>query len=124
MAQLALFDSAETVLVDDERGRIVYTPQFVAADLARAWFDELRGAVDWRAERRMMYDREIDVPRLQDWLVETLNREGLTATAAARHSSFNLLDRQRLLNWQRRLYGAIQSAQAILLPTKETALHG
>ena len=64
MAQLTLFDSAEAVLVDDDRGRIVYTPQFVDASAAQAWFHELRGSVDWRAERRMMYDREVDVPRL------------------------------------------------------------
>jgi alkylated DNA repair dioxygenase AlkB len=64
MAQLTLFDSGETVLVDDERGRIAYAPRFVDAATADAWFAELRGAVPWRAERRMMYDREVDVPRL------------------------------------------------------------
>ena len=64
MSQLSLFDSAETVLVDDERGRIVYTPSFVDDETARVWFQELRNAVHWRAERRMMYDREVDVPRL------------------------------------------------------------
>src|SRR5207237_2016844 len=31
---------------------------------ADAWFTELRSVVDWRAERRMMYDREVEVPRL------------------------------------------------------------
>ena len=64
MPQLSLFDVSERVLVDDERGRIVYTPGFVDAATARAWFDELRAKVDWRAERRMMYEREVDVPRL------------------------------------------------------------
>jgi alkylated DNA repair dioxygenase AlkB len=64
MAQLSLFDSRETVLTDDERGRIVYTPRFVDAATAAAWFAELRDAVSWRAERRMMYEREVDVPRL------------------------------------------------------------
>lgn len=65
MSQLPLFAPAgETVLADDARGRIVYTPDFVAADLARAWFDEVRGAVRWEALRRRMYDREVDVPRL------------------------------------------------------------
>jgi alkylated DNA repair dioxygenase AlkB len=40
-------------------------------DVARAWlpdaddvFDTLRHAVPWRAERRQMYDRMVDVPRL------------------------------------------------------------
>ena len=65
MSQLPLFAQArETVLVDDARGRIVYTPDFLSADVARAWFDEVRDAVAWEAQRRWMYDREVDVPRL------------------------------------------------------------
>ena len=64
MPQLGLFDSTDTVLVDDERGRITYTPDFVDVDTVAAWFAELRGAVEWRSERRMMYEREVDVPRL------------------------------------------------------------
>jgi alkylated DNA repair dioxygenase AlkB len=64
MSQLNLFETREAALVGDERGRIIYTPGFVDAAAARAWFIELRNAVDWRAERRMMYDREVDVPRL------------------------------------------------------------
>jgi alkylated DNA repair dioxygenase AlkB len=64
MSQLSLFETREVVVVDDERGRIVYTPRFVDGAAARAWFDELRTKVDWGAERRMMYDREVDVPRL------------------------------------------------------------
>ena len=65
MSQLPLFAQAsETVLADDARGRILYTPDFVPAEVARAWFDEVRGAVAWEAQRRRMYDREVDVPRL------------------------------------------------------------
>ncbi len=64
MAQLTLFDSDETLLSDDERGRIAYTPGVVDAATAHAWFVELRHSVNWRSERRMMYDREVDVPRL------------------------------------------------------------
>jgi alkylated DNA repair dioxygenase AlkB len=64
MSQLTLFDSSETLLADDERGRIAYTPRFIDAATAAAWFAELRREVPWRAERRMMYDREVDVPRL------------------------------------------------------------
>ena len=66
MPQLALFDTGEMVLTNDERGRITYTPAFVDAATASAWFTELRSVVNWRAERRMMYEREIDVPRLVD----------------------------------------------------------
>src|SRR6266446_2388838 len=64
MAQLTLFESSPTTLMDDERGRIAYTPHFVDAVTAEAWFRELLSAVNWRAERRMMYDREVEVPRL------------------------------------------------------------
>jgi alkylated DNA repair dioxygenase AlkB len=65
MSQLSLFaDARDTVLVDDARGRIVYTPHFLPADIARAWFDEVRGTVAWEAQRRWMYEREVDVPRL------------------------------------------------------------
>jgi len=64
MAQLTLFDSSDRVLVDDERGRVAYTAGFVDAATAQAWFAELRTGVGWRSERRMMYDREVDVPRL------------------------------------------------------------
>jgi alkylated DNA repair dioxygenase AlkB len=64
MAQLTLFDSSEAVLADDERGRITYTPGFVDLATAQAWFAQLRSAVEWRALRRTMYEREVDVPRL------------------------------------------------------------
>ena len=64
MAQLPLFESSEALLADDERGRITYTPRFVDAETAAAWFSELRSGVQWRSERRLMYEREVDVPRL------------------------------------------------------------
>jgi hypothetical protein len=62
--------------------------------------------------------REIAMTRLQDWLVEALNAESVTITAAAKHPSFSLLDRQRLQTWQRKLYAEIESAAESLLPTK------
>ena len=62
--------------------------------------------------------REITVTRLQDWLVEGLNRENLTITLAAKHPAFSLLDRQRLQTWQRKLYAEIETAADLLLPTK------
>jgi alkylated DNA repair dioxygenase AlkB len=64
MAQLTLFESTDTVLVDDGRGRVSYTARFVDVATAAAWFTELRRAISWRSERRMMYEREVDVPRL------------------------------------------------------------
>jgi hypothetical protein len=43
-------------------------------------------------------------------------RENVTVTAATKHPAFSLLDRQRLLTWQRRLYAEIESARDLLLP--------
>jgi alkylated DNA repair dioxygenase AlkB len=66
MSQMPLFESSsETVLADDELGRVAYTPGFLAADQAEAWFAELRNGVPWQTQRRRMYDRDVDVPRLQ-----------------------------------------------------------
>jgi len=65
MSQMALFASArEAMLADDERGRIVYTSGLLPAEVAAAWFAELRDAVQWKTQRRRMYDRDVDVPRL------------------------------------------------------------
>jgi hypothetical protein len=62
--------------------------------------------------------REISMTRLQDWLVEALSAENLTITAATKHSAFNVLDRQRLQTWQRKLYAEIESVANLLLPPK------
>ena len=64
MSQPGLFDSSDLVLTDGDRGRTVYTPRFVDAATAARWFAELREAVPWRGQSRMMYDREVEVPRL------------------------------------------------------------
>jgi alkylated DNA repair dioxygenase AlkB len=64
MPQLPLFEPAETVLFDDITGAVVHTPRFASAAETAAWFRELREGVSWNAQRRQMYDREVDVPRL------------------------------------------------------------
>jgi alkylated DNA repair dioxygenase AlkB len=63
VVQLSLFGDVQSI-ADDERGRITYTPAFVEVATAAEWFRELRSLVPWRALRRQMYDREVDVPRL------------------------------------------------------------
>ena len=60
--------------------------------------------------------------RLQDWLVESLNADNVTVTAATKHPAFSLLDRQRLLTWQRKLYAEIESVMDLLLPTKSISV--
>jgi alkylated DNA repair dioxygenase AlkB len=51
-------------LVDDETGRIVYKRALFDDEQQRRWFAQLRDGVEWRTERRPMYDRIVDVPRL------------------------------------------------------------
>ena len=62
--QLSFFAAGVRTLVDDERGQVTYMPDFVDAATAAGWFQELRREVSWRALRRQMYEREVDVPRL------------------------------------------------------------
>ena len=64
MPQLSFFEPAPYVVVDDDRGRVTYEPGIVDPVRAAAWFQELRTGVSWRAQRRQMYEREVDVPRL------------------------------------------------------------
>ncbi len=63
MTQFGLF-TAPLSLVAGERGEVTYHEAFLPALLADASFATLRDGVDWRAQRRVMYEREVDVPRL------------------------------------------------------------
>jgi alkylated DNA repair dioxygenase AlkB len=64
MPQSCLFAADQQVLTDDARGRMAYEPGFADAATACAWFDEIRERAPWASQRRQMYDREVDVPRL------------------------------------------------------------
>jgi len=57
-------DDGPFTLLDDVEGGVRYWPGFVDAGRARHWFEALREEVEWRSERRPMYDRVVDVPRL------------------------------------------------------------
>ncbi|HEV2681131.1 MAG TPA: hypothetical protein VGV14_11570 [Rhodanobacter sp.] len=65
MAQLSLFDSGAQMLLDDTSGCIVLIPDLVDRVTAQIWFDQLHGGSAWKAGRRLMYEREVDVPRLR-----------------------------------------------------------
>jgi alkylated DNA repair dioxygenase AlkB len=87
MTQFGLFD-APLALIDGERGRVTYYDRFVPAEVAEATFAALRNGVDWHARRRVMYEREVDVPRLTSHFplaslaageVEGINAEGAAA---------------------------------------------
>jgi alkylated DNA repair dioxygenase AlkB len=62
--QLGFFEADSRVIVDDATGSIVYYPQALAPEKATRVFEELLAEIPWKSERRMMYDREVDVPRL------------------------------------------------------------
>jgi alkylated DNA repair dioxygenase AlkB len=64
MSQLPLFDTGDLVLTDDARGRVEYLPELIDSVTAAAWFADIRSAVEWKTDRRLMYEREVDVPRL------------------------------------------------------------
>jgi len=66
--------------------------------------------------------KEIEMPVLQDWLVVALNQTTTTITPAIRSEKFFIMDRQRLLNWQRDFYAQLQCAYDLLLtPEKPSA---
>lgn len=65
MAQFSLFATGPQVLIDDASGRVSYTPDLVPPDTAQAWFAQLFDGIAWRGGRRLMYEREVDVPRLR-----------------------------------------------------------
>lgn len=63
-SQYSLFADEMLQLVRDAEGGIRYHPDCVAEGLAADWLAELLPRVPWRSERRPMYDRIVDVPRL------------------------------------------------------------
>ena len=140
MSQLPLFArSAEAVLVDDAHGRIVYTPDFLPAEVARAWFDEVHGAVAWEAQRRRMYDREVDVPRLVGHFrlapaadlpdsIRAAARRVIAATGVVFTSALLSLGATRRMTIRakaapRRVFQIDLCAGSLLLMSYETQLH-
>jgi alkylated DNA repair dioxygenase AlkB len=59
-----LFDAAPLDLIDDAENGIRYLPEVVPPATAQAWFEQALRNVAWGNQRRMMYEREVDVPRL------------------------------------------------------------
>ena len=52
------------MLLDDASGRIVHEENLIEAQEAARWHEALLASPIWRQQRRMMYERELDVPRL------------------------------------------------------------
>ena len=81
-----LFAQGPRTLVGDAQGGCVYTPRFIDASLAAAWFDALREEVEWKQMSRPMYDRVVDVPRLTSGYALDGDR-ALPAALAAAHDA-------------------------------------
>lgn len=64
---------------------------------------------------------ELVMPRMYDWLVAALNQHNLMATQAQTHSSFNVVDRQRLKNWQKTFYAQVDAHTEALLSNPQPA---
>lgn len=60
--------------------------------------------------------KEIQVKQMQKWLVEDLQKNKLTVTAARTNEDFSFMDRQRLKLWQEKFYAQIEIVKDLLLP--------
>lgn len=95
MPQLNLFDQDAQVLLDDVSGRIVLEPEAIDAALAHVWFVTLLRDIEWKSGRRLMYEREVDVPRLRahfdvnDSALPPVLREALALVQAQTATVFN-----------------------------------
>jgi alkylated DNA repair dioxygenase AlkB len=73
----------QRLLGDAEEG-IWYQPGFVPPETAACWFSALRAGIAWQSQRRPMYDRVVDVPRLTaSWWLDDPAVPGPLAEAAA-----------------------------------------
>jgi alkylated DNA repair dioxygenase AlkB len=59
-----LFQTDCLQVLDDAEGGVRYRPGFLSAADADRCFAALVAGADWQAQRRPMYDRIVDVPRL------------------------------------------------------------
>jgi len=63
-SQQGLFAPEPVSLFNDKEGGIRYLPESIAPGVAQQWFVELLNDIGWNSHQRMMYDREVAVPRL------------------------------------------------------------
>ncbi len=95
MGQLSLFDHGAQTLLDDASGRIVLTPGLLDGDTAGSWFEQLHAGIAWKSGTRLMYEREVEVPRLRahfraaDPDLPTALREALAAASASVDAPFD-----------------------------------
>jgi len=59
-----LLDNLSHTVLDGNLGKVQYFADCVPAAIAQVWFETLRDEVPWSSFRRVMYEHEVDVPRL------------------------------------------------------------
>ncbi|MFM0637727.1 alpha-ketoglutarate-dependent dioxygenase AlkB [Paraburkholderia metrosideri] len=69
--QQGLFAPEPVSLIHDEEGGIRYLPESIPAQVAQRWFEQAFENIGWMSQQRMMYEREVAVPRL----LATFSRE-------------------------------------------------
>lgn len=62
--QQGLFAPEPVTLVNDQEGGIRYLPDPIPANTAQQWLEQSLENIGWMSQQRMMYDREVAVPRL------------------------------------------------------------
>ncbi|MFM0731224.1 alpha-ketoglutarate-dependent dioxygenase AlkB [Paraburkholderia sediminicola] len=62
--QQGLFAPEPVSLIHDEEGGIRYLPESIPAQAAQEWFEQALENIGWMSQQRMMYEREVAVPRL------------------------------------------------------------
>lgn len=103
MSQLGLFASTVLQLADDAEGGIAYRPALVDAATAARWYALLCDQIAWTQERRLMYERDVEVPRLvahlsvRDAALPAVLHEALAAVRGAVAAPFTSIG----LNWYR-----------------------
>jgi alkylated DNA repair dioxygenase AlkB len=95
MNSFSLFGDGPQVLVDDATGRIALTPTLIDEATAQTWFRQLHEGIAWKSGRRVMYEREVDVPRLRahfrtdDPALPEALRAALVAVSTVVHAPFD-----------------------------------
>ena len=64
LVQGSLFAPEPLTLIPGAQEGVRYWPPCLSAEQQHAWFRQLLDAVPWQHERRQMYERMLDVPRL------------------------------------------------------------
>ncbi|WEN14865.1 alpha-ketoglutarate-dependent dioxygenase AlkB [Rhodanobacter sp. AS-Z3] len=95
MSQLNLFGNGEQRLLDDASGVIQLIPGLVDHPTAAVWFEQLQRDIAWKGGSRLMYDREVEVPRLRahwrldDPVLPSVVHQALKAVSAVTDAPFD-----------------------------------